>query len=68
MGVNRTGMKSLDGLARDKRIKEIWSEGRDGYFASLSDGYEAEGCGTIRADTIKELRERMLVVQEGERY
>lgn len=68
MGTNKTGMKSLDKLARDKRVKEIWSEGRDGYFASLSDGYEAEGCGTIRADTVKGLYTQMWMVREGERY
>lgn len=43
MGVNKTRFKTLDKLAKDPRVIEIWDEGSDGLWAQLADGFKFEG-------------------------
>jgi hypothetical protein len=68
MGVNKTGKKTLDRLANDPRIKEVWDEGRDGYWASLSEGYNAEGCSAIHEYTVKALLDARDRIEVGDPY
>lgn len=65
---NITGRKSLDRLARDARILEVWDEGSDGYWGSLAAGFNCEGASVIHAWTVKDLYEQLGVVTEGDTY
>ena len=66
--INTTGLKSFDRLAMDPRIKQIWSEGRDGYWASLVEGYNAEGCSAIHEWSVKGLLGLVYLIEEGAPY
>lgn len=70
MGYNRTGKKTLDRMARDPRIEEIWMEddgwrddGRPSYWASLAPGYNWQGCTTLHEGTVKGLYEALELVE-----
>ena len=43
---NQTGLKALDKLAADPRVKNIWSEDDD-LWLELVKGWNAEGCSCI---------------------
>lgn len=62
---NKTGRKSLDRMARDPRIDEIWHEGEDGYFANLVRGYNWDGCSSIHEYTIADLYRALSCVEVG---
>ena len=65
MGTNNTRYKTLDKLAADPRIVEIWDEDEDGIWASLADGYNAEGCSCLHEWTAKELLASVDRITEG---
>ena len=76
---NRTGRKSLDRLAADPRIAcaddphvrgeaVIWSEGEDGYWATLAEGVNWEGCRCIHEYTIRDLYTALSMVEVGPTY
>lgn len=44
---NKTKYASLDKLAADPRIVEIWDEDEDGIWAQLAPGYNFEGCSCL---------------------
>lgn len=72
---NKTGRKSLNKMAADPRITEIWMEddgfredGRPSYWASLAQGYNFDGCSCIHEATIKDLYAALDQVAEGNTY
>lgn len=68
MGVNKTGRTSLDRLANDPRVEEVWSEGKDGYWASLKQGFNSEGCSCIHEWTVKDLLRARERIEVGPTY
>jgi hypothetical protein len=65
---NKTRYKTLNKLAEDPRIEEIWDEGRDGLWASLAPGYNWDGSSSIHESTAGELIEAMRGVTRGDTY
>lgn len=72
---NRTGRKSLDRMARDPRVDEIWTEddgfredGRPSYWASLAPGFNWDGCSCLHEGTIADLYAALDHVSEGPTY
>lgn len=65
---NKTRFKTLDKLAADHRIEEVWDEGDDGLWANLIPGYNVEGCSGIHAETCKGLLEEARLIEAGEPY
>ena len=69
MGTNRTGLKSFDRLAKDPRIKEIWNEGKDGYWLSLVPGYRIyDGTSGIHGYTVKEVLDQISNIEPGDPF
>jgi hypothetical protein len=68
MGTNRTRYKSLDRMAKDPRIREIWEEGKDGLWVSLSPGYSAEGTSGLHEYTVRDLLKARERIEKGEPY
>jgi len=68
-GKNGTKWKSLNKLAEDPRITDIWDEDEDGIWASLAPGYNNDGCSCIHEWSVKDLlraaRDR---IQKGRTY
>jgi len=65
---NKTGRASLDRVAADPRVKEVWEEGSDGYWASLKEGFNAEGCISLHEWTCKDLINALHRIEEGPGY
>lgn len=67
---NRTKYKSLDRLAADHRVKEIWSEEgtADGLWLGLAQGYNLDGCCQVHEYNVKDLVAAMRRVKEGDTY
>lgn len=63
---NRTRYKTLNKLAEDPRVEEIWDEDRDGLWASLVPGYNWDGCSCIHESTAAELIDAMRYVTKNE--
>lgn len=63
---NRTRFRSLDRIAADPRVQEIWDEGEDGIWISLASGYNWEGCSTVHEWTVKDLIESFRLVEPNE--
>jgi len=68
MGVNRTRYKTLDKLAADPRIVEIWDEQEDGIWALLADGYNADGSSCLHEWTAGELLRSVNRISKGPTY
>lgn len=73
MGTNNTGRKSLDRMAQDPRVVEVWSEegagrsdGRASYWAALAPGYNLDGCSCLHEGTIRELYAALACVEVGD--
>lgn len=66
---NQTGRKSLDKLAADPRILEVWEEGSDGYWATLAPGWNFDGCSCIHEWTVAGMYDALRnKVTKGECY
>lgn len=65
---NRSGVKSLDRVARDPRVVEVWSEDEDGYWAQLAPGYNWEGCSCLHEWSARALIAALGAVEEGPTY
>lgn len=68
MGVNQTRYKTLDKLAADPRIVEIWDEQEDGIWALLADGYNADGCSCLHEWTVRDLMHSVNRISKGAPY
>lgn len=62
---NKTGFKSLDKIAADPRVEEVYQDS-DGIWVYLVRGYNYEDCSGLRGDTCKDLLERFRDVRDGE--
>lgn len=70
---NHTGLHSLDKLAKDPRVVNIWGE-RDGCFdghefsiwLELVDGWNWEDCSCIHEATAKGVKEAFKSIQRSE--
>lgn len=67
---NRTKYKTLDKVAKDPRVKEVWSEefSGDGLWANLEPGYNAEGCSGLHEYSCKGLIQALARIETGEPY
>lgn len=66
---NKTRYKSLDRIASDPRVIEIWDESEDGHglWLKLADGWNCEGGSLIHRWTVREMIEHFRwFVTEGE--
>jgi hypothetical protein len=68
--VNKTRYKSLDKLAQDPRIVEIWSEqdSGDGLWAQLAPGYNWEGSSCLHEYNCRDLIDKLSEVTKGDPY
>lgn len=66
--INKTGLKTLDKLAKDPRIDEIWSEGSDGYWGGLREGYNWNGCSCIHEWSVRDLMKVRHEIEVGDTY
>lgn len=53
--MNKTRFKSLDAMARDPRVIEIWDEEDDGIWAQLAPGYNFDGSSCLHEWTVRAL-------------
>jgi hypothetical protein len=53
--VNKTRFRSLDRMARDPRVVEIWDEGADGIWAELAPGHNFDGSSCLHEWTVRDL-------------
>jgi hypothetical protein len=55
--MNKTRYKSLNKIAADPRVKEIWSEQGtgDGIWILLADGWQLDDCCVVHEWTVKDL-------------
>lgn len=72
---NRTGRKSLDKMAKDLRVVDIWMEydgfredGRPSYWVELAPGFNFDGCSTLHEATVKDLYAAFNRVEIGPTY
>lgn len=65
---NRTRFRSLNRLAADPRVTEIWDEGCDGLWVSLADGFNWEGCSCVHEYSCRDLFAAFAHVEQGEPY
>jgi len=63
---NHTPFNSLDKLAADPRILEIWDEGEDGIWAALVDGYNWEDCISLHEWTCTNLLKAAHMIEKNE--
>lgn len=63
---NRTKYKSLDRLARDPRVVEIWDEGPNGLWVSLAPGYNWDDTGSLHEWTVRDLLKRRSEIAVGD--
>jgi hypothetical protein len=47
--------RTLTELRADPRVREVWNEGEDGWWASLAPGYCFENCSGLHENTVREL-------------
>jgi hypothetical protein len=50
---NRTRFKSLDKIADDDRVEEIWEEGSDGIWVALKNGFQWEGVHCVHEWSVR---------------
>jgi len=65
---NFSGIRALDKIAKDPRVKKIWNEYEDGLWIELMDGYNKDGCSCVHAWSVAALLESFEQVEEGEPY
>lgn len=65
---NKTKYKTLDKLAANPRIVEIWDEGTDGLWVTLANGYNFEGCSGLHGYTCKQLFDLAKEIETGNSY
>lgn len=52
---NKTRFKSLNKIAQDPRVEEIWDEGSDGIWIALQKGFAWEGVHCVHEWSVKDL-------------
>lgn len=67
---NKTKYKSLNKLAADPRVKEIFSEESDdnGIWVDLVPGFNFDGCSSVHEWSCRDVIAAMDNVTEGETY
>jgi len=65
---NKTKYKTLNRIASNPKVEEIWDEGDDGLWISLSEGWNREGCSSVHEYTVKKLISSFGCVEKGEPY
>jgi hypothetical protein len=67
---NKTTYKTLNKIAADPRVLEIWEEdGGDGIWISLVEGYNCEGASCVHEWTVKALINNFnCLVEKGPTY
>ena len=53
--MNKTRFRSLDRMAQDPRVVEIWDEDADGIWAQLAPGYNFDGSSCLHEWTVRDL-------------
>lgn len=65
---NKTRYKTLNRIASNPKVEEIWDEGDDGLWISLNEGWNWEGCSCVHEYTVKKLISSFGCVEKGESY
>lgn len=67
---NKTRYKSLDRIAADPRVREIWSEEGmgDGLWIDLADGWNWAGCSCVHEWSVTELIRSFRTIERGKTY
>jgi len=64
---NLTRFRTLDVVAADPRVVEVWDEGEDGIWIALARGWNAEGCSCVHAWRVSDaLRDFRALVKPGD--
>jgi hypothetical protein len=67
MATNQTRFRTLDRVAADPRVREVYSDS-DGIWVYFVPGWNFEGCSGIRGDTVRHVLEQFRDIEEGETY
>jgi hypothetical protein len=62
---NKTRYKTLDKVASDPRVVEVWDEGEDGLWVELAEGFNHEGTSGLHEYTCKDLIEALGRIEVG---
>jgi len=62
---NHTSYRSLDKIAADPRVVEIWDEGEDGIWVQLAEGYNWDDVSCVHEWKVKDVIEAFRWVKEG---
>lgn len=66
---NLTAHRTLDPIAADPRVVEVWDEDEDGIWIALAHGWNAEGCSCVHAWTVRDaIRDFRSLVKPGATY
>jgi len=66
---NKTRYKSLDAIAADPRVVEIWDEDEDGIWIALVQGFNFEGCSCVHEWSVRDVIQSFKTrVQPGDPY
>jgi subtilisin-like proprotein convertase family protein len=65
---NKTRYRSLNKIASDSRVVEIWEEDVDGIWVLLANGYNYDGTSVVHEWTVKNVLQSFKLVEKGPIY
>lgn len=65
---NKTRYKSLDKVAADPRVLEIYDEDSDGIWVNLAPGFNWDGCSAVHERSARAIINAMSNVKTGNPY
>lgn len=65
---NRTRYKTLNRIAANPKVQEIWDEDVNGLYIALNEGWNLDGLGCFCEYTVKKLISSFGCVEKGEPY
>jgi type IV secretory pathway ATPase VirB11/archaellum biosynthesis ATPase len=65
---NKTRYKTLDKLAKDPRVEEIWDEGANGIWVALVEGWNWDGCSCVHEWSVRDVLSSFKGITEGPTY
>jgi hypothetical protein len=62
---NKTRYRSLDKIAADSRVVEIWDEGEDGIWVQLVDGWNWDDVSCVHEWRVRDVLRAFRGIKEG---
>jgi hypothetical protein len=63
---NRTKYKTLNRIASNPKVQEIWDEDVNGLYIALNEGWNLDGLSCFWGSTVKQLISSFGCVEKGE--